>query len=232
MTRPVFADGDAGLVLAAAAVGAAGVAAAAFAVARQYVLKWGEIATRRLERQDKEQARQRHYEAFVQFAKFHQQLERIKAVPNVERVLLFVGKDDGGLPDLTKPYTVICRYGWAQDGRPNPEESYSFNLVVDKTYCLMLAEMIRDGRVVQTTAAMPADSMLRKYYVIEKVVQAVIYLLNVDAEANEIMFVSFASYAREFAPDELAYIDVRVDRMRAIVSRSGDGSDLHPAARP
>lgn len=231
MTSGVLADWADNSVVGAAALGAAGLLAAAAAAARTYILKWGEVAARRMERREEEDSRQKHYEAFVRFAKFHQQLERVKAVANVERVLLFIGKDDGGLPDLTKPYTVICRYGWAQDERANPEESYSFNLVVDKTYCLMLAEMIRDGRVIQTTATMPPEAMLRKYYQIEKVVQAVIYLLNIDSAASEIMFVSFASYTREFTPEELAFIDVRVDRMRAIVSKAGDGSDLHPAIR-
>lgn len=213
------------------AVGAAGMTVVtALAVAlKRYIEKRADVAIKRMDglsADGKPLARRKQYEAFVRFAKFHQQLERVKGMDNVQRMLLFVGSDDGGLPDATKPYKVICRYGWAQDERLNPEESYNFNLVVDRGYCMMLAEMVKDGRTIQTTAEMQA-AMLKKYYEIEGVVQSVIYLLNIDVANNEIMFASFASYVRPFTPDELNFLDVRVDRMRAILSHEGDGSELH-----
>lgn len=201
----------------AAVVGAIGVSV------KKIIAKRTEIYLRNLDRGDR-LVRQRTSRAFVRLAKFYYQMDLIKQMPNVERVLLFFGKDDGGLPNPTKRYTVICRHGWAQDGRRNPEGDYNFELLVDKEYCQMLAEMIRNGRILRTTKEMPV-CQLRRYYEAEKVVQSALYYLHIDAEVNELMFISVASFVREFTEEELNYLDIKVDRMRSLLVDAEDGSE-------
>lgn len=201
-------------------VGACGLAA------KQIIMTRAKILMKRMERADPT-LRLPQSEMFTRMICFHTQVELVKKLPNVQRILLFAGANGGGLPDPGKPYRVISKYGWAEDPHPNPHQNYNYSLQVDRGYCELLQRMIRDGRAVVTYASM-SDFMLKKYYHIEGVVQSVMYLLSVDQENGEIMYLSVASYNREFTDGELQYIDVRVDRMRSILSKGGDGSAPQP----
>lgn len=197
------------------------------AAAKQLIMKRAALLMRRMERADPK-LRLPLSEAFTRMVDFHQQLEMVKKLANVQRILLYAGANGGGLPDPDKPYRVMSKHGWAEDPHPNPHANYNYSLKVDRGYCEMLQRMVRDGRVVLTYATM-SDFMLKKYYHIEGVVQSVLYLLSIDTDNGEIMYLSVASYKRDFTDEELQYIDVRVDRMRSVLSKDGDGSAPQPA---
>jgi len=189
-----------------------GIIAAIAAVIKKYIEKRGERLI------NGPADRTQYYEGFLRFAKFHKELESLRDIEAVERVLLFVGCNGGGIPDPTQPYTVVCRYGWAQDPNKDPASAHNFKLLVDRVYCEMLAAVVKNGRVLETTSEMP-QCMLKKYYEIEGVHQTAIYFLNIDPNSNEMMYASFGSYKRKFSDKELAKMDVLVDRLRAIIDR-------------
>ena len=179
---------------------------------KQAIIKLVEIWLRKLE-----EPKNRYYGALIRFSSFHQQLEYVYEVAAVERVLLFVGRNSGGFPDPRKKYTVSCIYGWVQDkNKPNPRRHYDFDLQVDRHYSQMLAEMVREGVSVQTYQTMP-ECMLKRYYQIEGVIESALYFVDLDPDNGEMLFASFASYSRKFMAQEIDYMKVRVDRMRAVL---------------
>lgn len=133
----------------------------------------------------------------------------------VDRVLLLVGHNGGGIPTAGGEYTVRAFYGYSsrRPSQHDPLDMYSRPLVVDEFYIRMLQDVLRAGRVVNTTVEMPGDAMLRRYYETEGVVQAVIYFLKI-AE-NNLFYLSVGSYSQAFTTVELAQIELAVTQLRS-----------------
>lgn len=205
-----------------AALGGA-VVALIFAV-RTYVLKFLDIRIKRLEGLDAQgnplQKKERTYDALLKRGEFYRNLESIRDLKSIQRVLLMVGSNCGGVPTPSKAYKVIARLGWAEPPHPNPLSFYDFELIVDSHYCVLLANMIRDGFVLIETATMP-ESMLKTYYIAEKVVQSYVFFLNIDPDNNEMMFFSVASYVGPITVEDALLLRMLVDRMRASLHPSG-----------
>lgn len=133
----------------------------------------------------------------------------------VDRVLLLVGHNGGGIPTAGGEYTVRVFYGYSsrRPSQHDPLDMYSRPLVVDEFYIRMLQDVLRTGRVVNTTVEMPGDAMLRRYYETEGVVQAAIYFLKI-AE-NNLFYLSVGSYSQAFTTVELAQIELAVTQLRS-----------------
>lgn len=191
---------------------------------RSYVLKFLDIRMKRLEGLDAQghpmRKNERTYDALLKRGDFYRNLEAIRDLKSVHRVLLMIGSNCGGVPTPSKAYKVMARYGWAEAPHPNPVSFYDFELIVDSHYCVMLANMIRDGFVLLDTATMP-ESMLKTYYLAEKVVQSYVFFLNIDPDNNEMMFFSVASYNGPITMEDALLLRMRVDRMRASLQPTG-----------
>lgn len=132
----------------------------------------------------------------------------------VDRVLLLVGHNGGGVPTAGGEYKVRVFYGYCSR-RPtanDPVEMYYYPLVVDEFYVRMLLEMLRAGRVVNTVANMPEDAMLRRYYETEGVVQSVLYPLKVSNDS--LYYMSVGNYSRPLTGFELAQVELTVTQLR------------------
>jgi hypothetical protein len=199
-------------VIIAVAVGCAALATTFFTGAKGILEAWMEKMRRRVKRV-------KYADGIQRVAKFHALLENLKQMPFVDRVLVFVGRNCGGLPDPSKPYTVSCFYGWSQIAGKHPELAYNFPLRVDAQYMAMLSEVISKGKSTQTVSGMP-DSQLKTYYQQEGVVQAVIHFLRLSD--NDFLFLSTGSYQGEFTPGQMVQIELMVERVRSVMDQDGD----------
>jgi len=132
----------------------------------------------------------------------------------VDRVLLLVGHNGGGVPTAGGEYKVRVFYGYCSR-RPtanDPVEMYHHQLAVDEFYIRMLLEMLRSGRVINTVADMPEDAMFRRYYEAEGVVQIALYLLKVAN--NSLYYMSVGNYSRPLTNFELAQVELTVTQLR------------------
>lgn len=149
-------------------------------------------------------------------AAFHRVLEEFKKLDFVDRMLIFRGSNCGGTPDPKRPYNVRCFFGWSKDPTKRPEDNYNFDMVVDSHYMDMLLDVVKKTKSSQITTAMPEHSRLRNYYINEGVFAAEVFFLSLDQ--NEMLYLSIASYKREFTKAELISIDLIVDRARACLA--------------
>lgn len=148
-------------------------------------------------------------------------LDSMKALGFVDRVMLFVGHNGGGLPKAGEEYTVRAYYGWALNGS-NPVSRYRAPLIIDGHYCNMLCDMVQRGHVVNTTADMDVLSNLRGYYQAEGVVQSVAVFLTVFG--NNLYYVSVANFSRPFTTPELSEIGRITNQLRGIIHGNRNGS--------
>ena len=179
---------------------------------RQLLLAW-------FDRRAKAMARVKFTGGVQQVAEFHRVLELFRDLKFVDRMLVFRGSNCGGIPDPKRPYTVRCFYGWSKDPAKHPEDSYDFDLRVDRHYMEMVADVITNGKSFQAVERMPVDARLRGYYEAEGVKFSALYFLSLDDSDNALMYISVASYTVEFTPVQLAQLDFVIDRARAALSR-------------
>jgi hypothetical protein len=151
--------------------------------------------------------------ATVEFTTLVEQMKKIEAV---DRVLVFVGQDSGGLPKAGKPYTVRAHIGWSNKVEVDVLRRYNYDLQVDTTYGEMLLEMVEKGVVVNTTEEMP-DSFLKTCYRDEGVVQALVYFI--DCDGSQLTFLSVANYRSAFTPEQKVRIELLVGRLRALMGQ-------------
>ncbi len=154
-------------------------------------------------------------------AEFYGFIEHVSKLEFVDRALVFVGNNCGGLPMPTKKYTVRCFYGWCKDPNSKAMEFYNFPLHVDSYQATMLQEVVEDGFVLLTTSKMPEDCQLKKYYSYESVVQSFVGFIKINELDNELIYMSIANYTREFTPTEIGQLQLLVERVRALVG-TGD----------
>ena len=202
-------------IVAAVTLGVAGVIAMFFTKLKQAVEVVADLVIGRIKR-----GGSADWDRSLSFlAEFNAILHQADSVENVERVLVFIGHNGGGLPSKDSKYTIRSQIGWdlQPDGRRVYNENFRFNLVVDQHYCDMLHRVHERGRVVLTVADMP-ESMLRSIYEDEGVVQSAVYQLRHDRRRNRFGYVSVASKSRAFTAGELSRLDVVVARLRSALN--------------
>lgn len=193
----VLVLGAGGTVVIAAALGLKG-----------YVTAWFQARTRRLiERSVRD--------GLKRMAAFAQCLSDLDDLAFVDRVLLFTGRNGGGLPTPGRKYTVEVVQGWSHKDDQDPKSLYAGGLAVDWHYCDMLVEMMERGEKTNTVADMPKDAMLRAYYEDEGVFQTVLFLLGCDGAT--LTYMSVGNYTRAFEPSELVRIRRVVERLRPLM---------------
>lgn len=191
--------------------GLVGVSAALFTGVREVVNAW-------FARWKSGVGRVQHFQGIKEIAKWHSIIESIRALPYVDRVLVFTGRNGGGVPKPGKPYYVCCTGGWSTLPDSHPERLYAGPLIVDAAYMNLIVETIAAGKVLANTEAMPKEAMLRKYYEEEKVIESVFYLLSLDSA--EMIYCSVATYTKTFLPHELARVEMVVDQVRGLMGTS------------
>ena len=154
-------------------------------------------------------------------AEFYGFIEHVSKLEFVDRALVFVGNNCGGLPTPTKKYTVRCFYGWCKDPKSKAMELYNFPLHVDSHQATMLQEVVENGFSLLTTSKMPEDCQLKKYYSNENVVQSFVGFIKINEDDNELIYMTIANYTRDFTPTEIGQLQLLVERVRALVG-TGD----------
>lgn len=151
--------------------------------------------------------------------------ERLKKLPELQRVVLFRGFNCGGFPSPGKPFTVSAIEGWTtKEEKINPADKFDYTIKVDGAYIGMLQDMIRNGQSVQVTDNMPENAKLRRYYESEGVQFTQLYFVGVVD--RELIFLSVGSYdAREFARQTNIEVQIIVDQMRTLIE-SAVGFDI------
>ena len=144
---------------------------------------------------------------------FHEAVDRVQRLPFVDRVLVFRGRDSGGLPDPKRPFYIECLTGRTNEGVEQADR-YTFELKIDTPFCRVLEEMVEKGAVGLTVADLP-DGQLKGLYTHDGVVQSVKYFLTVDR--NELLYLAVANFSRPFTPDERVELDLAVERVRAVI---------------
>jgi hypothetical protein len=194
-------------ILLACAAGLATLVAVLFTGMKRIILKWFIRWERQIDKANVANG-------LAKLARFHQCVETLRNLEFVDRVLMFQGQNCGGLPTPTKPYTIRCFHGWATDPKSNPDRLYDFNIRLDSHYINLLIDLLKNGTHIETTATMPADSMLKPYYMTEGVVQS--YLAVLEVTHTHVIYISIASYTRAFTEAELTKLRLITNRLEAI----------------
>lgn len=146
-------------------------------------------------------------------AAFLEALEALRLVNNVDRVLVFRGKNGGGRPVSGKTYSVKAIHGWAKDKSRDPMHRYDFDMPVDAHYCRILETLIKDGSCETETASLPVDAKLRTYYMSDGVVQSRMYFIRILGD--ELIYMSVATFKDKYSDADRTEIDLAANRVLA-----------------
>jgi len=146
-------------------------------------------------------------------------LDELKRLDFVDRVLLLVGHNGGGVPKPGEEYTVRSFYGYASNrAARDPSEMYRNSILVDRHYIDMLLAMLGPNKkVVNTTAEMPRDAALRHYYEAEGVAQSVIFFIKVSD--NNLYYLSVGTYGQPFTDTQMFQIEMAVQQLRVLANQ-------------
>lgn len=172
----------------------------------------GKLAVRKIRRRD-----QSFRNGLESLAKFHAVLEAIRNLEFVDRVLVFEGRNGGGIPKAGCVFTARSVFGWSNKDT-HPERIYDDAFNVDSHYITMLREVIDKGSLTVLSANLPKGSQLRAFYSREGVVCSQIYFLQLDETNNSMSYVSIASYTAEFNEDQLSEIGLLISRIRGLIN--------------
>lgn len=148
---------------------------------------------------------------------FMDTIEELKKIDSVERILVFIGHNGGGLPVPGKSYTIKSELGWAksQDIKPILGR-FNFDLQVDSFYVKMLETVVSEGHVINTAADMTDDCFLKRIYLEEGVAQSIVYLLH--CEPSELTYISVASHKGLFSASDKRKMELLVARLRSVAT--------------
>jgi len=149
-------------------------------------------------------------------ASYMEAIDAIKAVHNVDRVLVFRGKNGGGLPRPGKPYSVKAVHGWAKDPRRDPMHRYNFDMPIDAYYARLLEEMIKKGVVEIDPGGIPDEASLKTYYKSEGVIESRLYYLGIMGD--ELLYISVATFDGPFSQEDRVEIDLAAQRVIASIA--------------
>ena len=156
--------------------------------------------------------------------KFTRLFHQLTKCRYVARVLIFDGKNCGGLPVVGKPYRVSLRLGWydpepgdpSKEARRDPEELYDTAFGVDDHYIGLLVKLRAQKRIELVTAELPEDCLIGSLYRNEGVVYAQWFFLELDGGRGAMAYASVASYVRRFTREETSNLFVRMERIRSL----------------
>ena len=132
-----------------------------------------------------------------------------------DRVILFAGHDNGGLPRAHSPFWVSAMYTYTMVRAKFTILSKYVNLTVDQVYIAMLLQSERDGYLLLETATMP-DCQLKQYYLAEHVTFAMICFVAV--REKKFVYLSIAKYAPEpFPESDVTNIQLYVNQLKGLV---------------
>lgn len=149
-------------------------------------------------------------------AEFNSLTNYAKKLRTVDRCLVFVGHNCGGLPKPGERYTVKSQTGWANNG-DDVYRRFDFEIVIDEPYAEMLLSAHHHGVVVMDVETMP-DGLLKGIYRQEGVKQSVLYSLGHDPDRNEFAYCTFASYGGPISLEDRNALSLLVSRLRALLA--------------
>lgn len=161
------------------------------------------------------QTRSLHFEGLTQLKKWYEIIETLKNLDYVDCVLIFTGRNGGGVPEPGRPYYVSARIGFSTV-KNDVAKMYEGPLPIDSYYMGYLLDMIKNQVFVITIKDMPITANIYKYYQEEGVVQAIWYPLRV--ESTELLYCSIASYKKNFEPHEMAKISMIIEKLRGLMA--------------
>jgi hypothetical protein len=144
-------------------------------------------------------------------ASYMEAIDAIKGINNVDRVLVFRGKNGGGLPKPGKPYAIKAVHGWAKDKNRDPMHRYNFDMPIDAYYARLLEELIKEGHVEVEPENIPDGATLKVYYKSEGIVQSRLYFLGIMGD--ELLYISVATFSQKYNPADCIEIDLAVQRV-------------------
>lgn len=151
-------------------------------------------------------------------AKFHAVFEQIREKKYVDSVLLFEGKNGGGVPKAGSVFTTRAIFGWATDPDAHPERVYDTQFKIDSHYITLLCEVLERGSVFINYEDLPKGSMLRAFYASEGVKYAQMYFIQLDDPNNSLIYASIASYTQPFDENQTNEIMLLIQRIRSLVA--------------
>lgn len=181
-------------------------------VFRSVLEEFGKLIVRKLQRKSRDFSN-----GLESLAKFYSVFEQIRELQYVDRVLLFEGRNGGGVPKAGSVFTIRCIFGWA-NGDKHPEEKYDALFKVDSHYVSMLRDIIDKGVVTICTADLPKGSMLHSFYHEEGVVYSQIFFIQLDDASNSLTYASVASYSKPFDDIQANHISLLIQRIRGLVA--------------
>ncbi len=149
-------------------------------------------------------------------AEFNALTNSAKRLKTIDRCLVFVGHNCGGLPEPGNKYTVKAQTGWSNGG-DDVYRRFDFEIPIDKPYADLLWKIHEKGIVVVDAATME-DGLLKDIYRDEGVTQSVLYGLGHDPDRNEFAYCSFATYQGQISMDDRAALTVVVARLRGLLA--------------
>jgi len=149
-------------------------------------------------------------------ANYMEAIDSIKGINNVDRVLVFRGKNGGGLPKPGKLYSIKAVHGWAKDKSRDPMHRYNFDMPIDAHYARLLEELIKAGVSEVDPDSIPDGAVLKVYYKSEGVVQSRLYFLGIMGD--ELLYISIASFKEKYSPSDCVEIDLAIQRVISSLS--------------
>ena len=120
-----------------------------------------------------------------------------------DRVILWAGKNTGGVPTVGKPYTVTPVQGVTRFDTENIITSYK-NLPVDLAYIQMLLKSLTAPLTVVINDPETMESgILKEFYQAEGITQAILVGLGLDLDDNTYNYISIATHRGKFTPQQI-----------------------------
>ena len=163
---------------------------------------------------DPREKRERKYlHGLEQIAHLYAFFKAISQITAVDRVILFIGHNCGGVPSPTAPYWVCAIYGHSNHANKDPLMMYGYDIPVDTSYIEMLTKIIKDGKFEFITAE-SRECKLKSLYEHEGVKQSLVYYLGLFNE--RLVYMTVATYSeQQFNKKDKMEVEMLVERVRA-----------------
>lgn len=185
----------------------------------------GDKIVRRIQMSDR-----RYRNGLEEVAKFHAIFERMREMEFIDRLLVFEGKNCGGIPRAGKPFTIHSMFGWSNAPSRHPEQVYDADFRVDSHYIEMLRNLIEKRSLEIKTEDLPKGSQLRSFYTVEGVVASNIYFLRINDDEGSLVYASVASYRAPFNEDQSNRINLMIERIRGLIVDGVDPGSVLPTS--
>ena len=129
-----------------------------------------------------------------------------------QRVILFAGHNNGGIPRLTCGFWVSSIFSHVSEEHSDKIREYN-NIPVDSTYVTTLIEAQGKAYKRYKVSEMPI-SQLKKYYESEGVKDSIIVFLGIHE--HKFMYMSMANYDREFTSKEVTALVLEAHNIRSL----------------